>query len=143
MIVGYTIACGNILLHQAQSIVLTGIVRTDKDLLLTVDTRVAHGAGTGIGRQFVHTDATVLTWRRSAFIDLLLTDASVPTSRTFARELQSRTLNALATILTTCPSARVTDGDIELTVNSQISRLAGAGVAIVTVAAQSTILTWI
>jgi len=50
----------------------------------------------------------------------------------------NRNFSAVETWLT-----RVTDGDIQLAVISQIARLAGADIAIVTVAAQSTILTWI
>lgn len=71
MIVGYTIARGYTLLHQAQGIILTRIVRTDEDLLLAVDARISHGTGAGIGRQLVHADASILAGRRGALVNLL------------------------------------------------------------------------
>lgn len=101
MIVGHAVACGYVLLHQTQRIVLAGIVGTDEYLLLTIDTRVAHGAGASVGGQFVHTDATILARGRGALVDLLLTDASMPTGGTFAAELQAASFDTLAAMLTT------------------------------------------
>jgi len=105
VVVGYAIARGHTLLHQAQGIVLAGIVRTDEDLLLAVDARIAHGTGAGVGRQFVHTDASVLAGRRGALVDLLLANPTVPARRTVAGELQTRTLDALAAMLATGSSS--------------------------------------
>lgn len=105
MVVGYTIARGHTLLHQAQGIILTRIVRTDEDLLLAVDARITHGTGAGIGRQLVHADASILAGRRGALVNLLLANPTMPSRRTVAGELQSRTLDALTTVLATSTSS--------------------------------------
>lgn len=105
MIIWDAVACGHILLHEAEGIVLARIVRTDEYLLFAVDARIAHGTGAGIGGQFVHTDAAVLAGRGGAFIDLLLTDAAMPARRALAAEFQATALNALAAVLATGPSA--------------------------------------
>lgn len=105
MIVGHAVACGYVLLHQTQRIVLAGIVGTDEYLLLAVDARIAHGTGARVGGQFVHTDAAILARRRGALIDLLLAYASMPTGCTLAAELQSASLDTLAAMLTTCAGA--------------------------------------
>lgn len=87
MIVGHTIARRYALLHQAERIVLTWIVRTNEYLLFAIVPRIAHRTGAHIRCQFIHTHTAILTRCRFALVDLFLTDASMPAGSTFAGEL--------------------------------------------------------
>lgn len=141
MVVGHTVARRYGLFHQAERIVLAWIVRTNEYLLFAIVPRVAHRTGAYIRCQFVHTHTAILTRRRFALVDLFLTDASMPAGSTFAGELQARTFNAFTAVLTTRAGARLADSHIDFTIDAQVARLTGAGIAIVPVTTMSTILT--
>lgn len=100
MEIGNAIADRLTFFHETERAVFAWRVVAHFDVLLAVGTCESHGTNASIRCHLIDANSSVHAGRALAFVYLDAAEASLPTRRTFASEVESSAFHALATVMT-------------------------------------------